>query len=156
MENKKNNSTGLFIDKAEELIESINKMAVIVKNFIQHDIDGDPNLTPENRAALLTGAINKLKSMDSDEMALTRLLPKGYKNSNKPFGSMLQDRLLATEAASNDLDFIVSLLNDAIDFVTGEQARYKEAARTEVASRLYAAHVGLRSWQFRVMYVIGR
>lgn len=156
MENKKNNSTGLFIEKAEELIENVNKMAIIVKNFITHDIDGDPNLNSENRAALLTGAINKLKSMDSDEMSLTRLLPKGYKHSNKPFGSLLQDRLFATEASGNDLDFIASLISDAVAFVKEDQPRYKEAARTEVASRLYAAHVGLRSWQYRMIYVIGR
>lgn len=155
MENKKNN-TGLFIKQAESLIESISKMAVIVKNFIQHDLDGDPNLTPGNRAAVLAGAINKLKAFDSEEMALTKLLPKGYKHSNKTFGSLLQDRLLATEAAGKDLDYVADLLNESVAFVKNEQPRYKEAARTELLSKLYAAHVGLRSWQYRMIYVVGR
>lgn len=155
MENKKNN-TGLFVEKAESLIESINKMASIVKNFVQHDINNDPNLTPENRAAVLAGAINKLKAFDSEEMALTRLLPKGYKHSNKTFGSLLQDRLLATEACAKDLEYVADLLNEAVAFVKNEQTRYKEAARTELLSKLYAAHVGLRSWQYRMIYVVGR
>lgn len=152
----KKNNTVLFVKKAEELIENIDKMASIVKNFIQHDINGDPNLTSENRAAVLAGAINKLKTFDSEEMALTRLLPKGYKHSNKTFGSLLQDRLLATEACAKDLEYVADLLNEAVAFVKNEQPRYKEAARTELLSKLYAAHVGLRSWQYRMIYIVGR